>query len=282
MTTRLSVITRTYRRPLLLARAARSVAGARIEDMEWIVVDDDETITVETERVVQSVKQDTGIAARAICSKRGGRGAAANMGLKAAAGVFVHIHDDDDMVEPEFYRATLAFLRDHPRYKAVRCMCMRVYEEISGETIRTVKRKRVYPERRMVSLLDAAEVFAYPPIGSVFDRQVLVDIGGFDEKFNVGEDYELLLRFLVKADMGTIAECLATVHVRGQAANSYANSPMERSFAEEHMLFVNALLRRDLETGRFGPGFLLALGRLSRRQRTLLDFLDAARKRLGL
>jgi len=277
----LSVVTRTYRRPLLLARAARSIGASRVGEMEWLVVDDDADIGEDTRRIAAEASLETGIPTRTLCSRRRGRTAAANLGLVEAAGHFIHFHDDDDTVEPDFYRTVLDFFAAEPSFGAARVMCSRIYEELSDNAVRFLKRQLVYPERRTVSLLDAAEVFAYPPIGSVFDRRTLLDIGGFDEHFDVGEDYEMLLRFLVKADMGTIPRLLASVHVRQGAEGAYANSPIERRFEEEQAAFVNAMLRRDLDTGKFGLGALLALGRLARRNRGLIDYLDAARKRFS-
>jgi len=278
---RLSVITRTRARPLLLERAADSVAAARVDGMEWIVVEDSEAPDPRTGEIVRRLDRTGGMETVILSSGSRGRTAAANIGLRAASGTFVHFHDDDDTVEPDFYRSALGFLESRPRYKAVRAMCRRVYEEMADGKIRVLKKKPIYPERLTVSLLDAAEVFAYPPIGSVFDRSVLLDIGGFDESFDVGEDYELLLRFLLKADMGTIPSIMANVHVRKGASDAYANSPIEQHFAEEQMLLLNALLRRDMNNGRVGPGFLLAFGQLSRRNSSVLRLMDTIRRRIG-
>lgn len=275
---RLSVITRTLGRPLLLARAARSIAAAKVADMEWIIVEDKKDVSSETRQIATSVCD---IKINIIASGGLGRTVAANSGLKAAHGAFVHIHDDDDTIESEFYGTLLDFLKENPRYSGARSFCRRIYERIEGEKIRLVKARRIYPERRIVSLTDAAEVFAYPPIGVIFNRAKLLEIGGFDESFEVGEDYELLLRYLTHANIGTHTACLANVHVRLDGEGHYANSLMERRFAEEDALFRDELLRRDLVAGRFGLGFLLALGRQSRHRRSIFDYLDAARRRIG-
>lgn len=275
----LSVITRTLGRPRLLTRAARSVASAQIPEMEWILVEDQHSLSSETEQIASDVSN---INVQLIAGGGRGRTAAANLGLRAAQGTFVHFHDDDDTVEPDFYRVLLSFLAETPRYRGARAFCRRIYERMEQDEIRTIKTRRVYPERRVVSLMAAAEVFAYPPIGSIFERAILLEIGGFDETFDVGEDYELLLRFLMQADMGTYPACLANVHVRPHGKALYANSPMAWHFTEEDALFRDTLLRRDLVSGQFGLGFLLALGSQSRQRRTLLQYLDAARRRMGL
>lgn len=275
---RISVITRTLKRPLLFARAARSIADAQVNDMEWIVVEDAVSVSPDTVRIIEKTPIKK---VKHITSGGHGRTAAANAGLKAASGVFVHFHDDDDTVEQEFYYTVLKYLDENPHYKGARAFCRRIYERVDGSHIRKGRSRRIYPERRTVSLMSAAEVFAYPPIGSVFDRQTLLELGGFDESFDVGEDYDILLRFLTRADIGTVASCLANVHVRQDGPGPYANSPMEQRFEEQHAKFCDALLRRDLTEGRIGLGFLLALGRLSRQSSTLFDYLDAARRRIG-
>lgn len=279
---RISVITRTFCRPRLLERAARSVAAARIDGLEWVVVDDDEVVADATRAVAEETASRHGIPVRLTCSARGGRAAAGNAGLAVASGEFVHFHDDDDTVEPAFYRTMLGYLADNPRYRGARAMCWRLHEEPFGSGYRVRKRKRIYPERQMVSLMAAAEVFAYPPIGTILDRSIVVEAGGFDTGFHVGEDYDLLLRFLLRVDIGTVPQLLANVHVRDRAQGGAANSPISRNFTEEDMLFRNAMLRRDLQENRLGLGWLLAYGSLRRQNRTLLDFLDAARKRIGL
>lgn len=281
MTLRLSVITRTYDRPLLLQRAAQSVLAAAIPGMEWIVVDDGPALSAETIRIAAMVAGAGTVEVRTLCSGRAGRTPAANQGLAAARGQFVHIHDDDDTVAPSFYRAVLDFLDGQPRYRGARTMCWRIYETLSDVGIKELKRRRVYPERQVVSLLAAAEVFAYPPIGTVLDRQIMTDIGGFDEQFDVAEDYDLLLRFLLKADIGTISETLAHVHTRESSSGSYANSPIARNFAVEDALYRDRKLRDDINSGTNGLGWLLVMGALNRKNRTFLDYLDAARKRFA-
>lgn len=282
MTPRLSTITRTFERPLLLERAAQSVLAASIPGMEWIVVDDGPVVSPETQRIVALVAAAGTVQAQAVCSARAGRTRAANLGLATASGQYIHLHDDDDTVAPGFYRTTLDFLDEQPRYKGVRAMCWRIYETLSGTYATEIKRERVYPERQVVSLLAAAEVFAYPPIGTVLDRQIMVDIGGFDEQFEVAEDYDLLLRFLLKADIGTLNEALAYVHTRQASSDSYANSPIARNFIAQDALFRDQKLRDDINAGTHGLGWLLVMGALSRKNLTLLDYLNAARKRLGL
>lgn len=278
-----SVVTRTRNRPRLLKRAAHSVLAARIDGLEWVIVEDGTTTTAETEAIVASA-QSEGLTARLVCSGGKGRSAAANLGLQESAGTFVHIHDDDDTVHPDFYKVTTGFLDGNSRYKGVRTMCYRITEEIQQEGVRTISRKRHYPERRQVSLFAAAEVFAYPPIATVLDRQTLLDMGGFNTDLDVAEDYELLLRFLLRADMGTIDDYLASVHQRPKTDRdrAYANSPISYSFAEEDALFRNRMLRNDINKNRVGLGWLLVMGSLRRQNRTLLDFLDAARRRIGL
>lgn len=279
----ISVITRTYQRPLLLRRAAQSIGKAMVPNLEWVVVDDDGEISAETKQIVQDMSQEFEVPTKLINGNRSGRSGAANLGLKAAKGRFVHLHDDDDTVARSFYEKTSTFLLREPRYKGVRVFTKNIRETVKSGKIHTKRPRKHYPERREVSLFAAAEVFAYPPIGTVLDRGLIIDLGGFNEQLKVAEDYELILRFLTLGDIGTIPESLAYFHTRADegASSTLANSPISLNFAQEDALFRDHMLRNDLAENQLGLGWLLALGRMSRKNRTLKDYLQALRYRLG-
>jgi len=274
----LSVITRTYNRPTLLERAMESVVGSALRSIEWIVVDDSGTVSPATSKVVDHANA-AGIRARAITSNRAGRAGAANAGWKAALGRFVHFHDDDDTVEPAFYATVLDSLSRSNRRSAVRVMCRRIDERIEDGVIKPVRKRRHYPERRSVTLLEAAEIFAYPPIGTVFSRSILEQISGFKDDLEIAEDYDLLLRYLLVDDIYTIDELLANFHVRPSADGADANSEITYEFKSSDLDFRNRLLREDINSNRFGLGWLLFLGYQRRQRLTVGDYIRAARFR---
>jgi hypothetical protein len=242
------------------------VLAARIPNLEWIVVEDNFEVSSSTRAIIEKAL-DSGISARAIFAEVRHRSRAGNAGIAVATGKYLHFHDDDDTVHPDFFIRTIDFLEKDDRYVGVRTMCDRVQEKKnSNGGYSEIRRRRHYPERRTVSLADLSILFTCPPIGTVFRRQVIDCVGGLDDNLAVSEDYDLLLRVLLQGDIGTIRESLANVHSRPVAAlnSPEANSAISRNFEEEDALFRNHLLRRDIAAGKIGLGWLLTFGRIKR------------------
>jgi hypothetical protein len=124
-------------------------------------------------------------------------------------------------------------------------------------------------------------VQTFAPVSFVARRSCIAAAGGFDERFEVCEDYDLYLRFLTRFDIGVVPEVLCAFHQReeGNVPDAWLNSPASRQHRIEDKLFRNALLRQDLEQGKIGIGWLLALGDMSRGSWRLNLVLDALQRR---
>lgn len=260
----LSVVTRTRGRPLLLRRAALSVANAIPAGGEWIIVCDDPQPDPSLQHLRVGLSQDTKV--RIVHTGGAGRAAALNAGLDAALGVFVHFHDDDDTVEPEFYRKTLALLDAKPHLGAAVTWVERREESVTDGVIRQLSAVPHNPGLRAITFARLASACIFPPIAFVARRDRALSTGPFDTQLDVAEDYDFFLRFLRHSDIGVLRERLCAVHVRrgGAEAGDMANSAASWDVEEVDAFYRNAQFRRDLERGEIGMGWLLAIGELAR------------------
>jgi glycosyltransferase involved in cell wall biosynthesis len=277
---KLSVITRTCDRLPLLRRCLQSIQQTNFTDLEWIVVDDAPGGSAELAAFVGSLPP--ALNARLIASGSRHRAKAANAGLAAASGELVHFLDDDDTVGPGFYRKTVSFLADNARFAAVATHAERVIERLMPDgSVREVSRLPHYPEMQAVSLAELAVVQTIAPVSFVARRTCIEAAGGFDDRFEVCEDYDLYLRFLTRFDIGVLAEVLCAFHQReeGNVPDAWLNSAASRQHRIEDKLFRNALLRQDLEQGKIGIGWLLAFGDMARGSWRLNLALDALQRR---
>jgi hypothetical protein len=257
---------------------------AAIEGLEWIVVDDAPGGSPGVTSFIEATRASwTSCPIRLVVAGTQHRAKAANAGLSVATGALIHFFDDDDTIAPDFYAKTLAFLAANPRFRAVATLSESVLERpMSDGSFQELSRSPHYPETRVVSLAELAVVQTIAPVSVVAHRDCIVAIGGFDERFAVCEDYELYLRFLTRFDIGILPEILCAFHNRqiGTAfPESWMNSPATSAHRLEDKLFRNELLRRDLEQGRLGIGWLLTLGDMTRGAWRINLILDALQNR---
>ena len=170
-----SVVVPVFDGARYLEQTLDSIVGQTHAPLELVVVDDgstDESATI-AERYVG--------AGQLIRQANQGIGRARNVGLAAARCPMVALCDADDVWEPDKLEVQLAHLRDHPELSVVFCG---VREFLSPD-------------------LDPAEVASRAPrqldvgpcpSGLLASRQVLEEIGPFDETLVVGEWFDWYAR----------------------------------------------------------------------------------------
>lgn len=180
-----SVILPTRDRADLLAMSAGSVLAQTYRDLELIVVDDGSNEDIEA--AVRALRDP-----RARCLRRersGGPAVARNEGLRAARGHFVAFQDSDD----EWLLDKLALQMQVLESAADDVMCICGLLRRLGRRIRPY-RPAPHPDSGELGFAEiACQPITYTQTWLV-PRQAVLDVGGFDERLRVWEDWELLLR----------------------------------------------------------------------------------------
>lgn len=264
-TARTAVITRTFNRPRMLARAADSVCGQTAGDLVWVVVNNGGRPD-DVERIVDRARGRGFIVRVLHLPDAVGIEEASNAGIDAVASDYIVIHDDDDSWHPHFLAETAAYLDAKPHYAGVATASCRISETFDGDTLRERGRERYNAWVRNIHLVDMAQANLYPPIAFLFRRSVWKAVGRFDAGLPVLGDWDFNLRVLMHGDIGFIPDVLANYHIREtitDAADPAGNFVAARMslFQEYDPIIRNRLLRGDLKDGRIGLGWLVSLGR---------------------
>lgn len=251
---KVAIITRTKDRPVLLRRAAQSVADQTYTNYVWVVVNDGGDPAV-----VQEVVHDSDVDPRKIkiCSNARSLGmeAASNVGIRAVESDLIVIHDDDDSWHKDFLTESVEFLtRNSAVYEGVITHSTYVSEEITDSGV--VEHNRV-PYKDWVDRVDLSEMVMdnmYAPIAFLFTRSVYESLNGFDEDLPVLGDWDFNLRFLLRADIGVLPKQLAYYHHRDVGrAGKYANSVT--GGVSKHVAYSaivrNKMIRRASESPEF-------------------------------
>lgn len=196
-----SVVIPNFNYERFLPEAIRSVLAQTLEPFEIIVVDDgssDSSVNVAKPfgPLVQVVEQQN----RGVSYSR-------NVGARRASGKYVAFLDADDRWYPEKLQLQLDALLESGKLAS-----QTGYRHISSEG----RPGEFFPAPRRPSIEDS--LFGRPSLSLIsstllIDRQFLLSINGFDERFSTSADFHLGLKILHHDQLHSLEECLTEYRV---------------------------------------------------------------------
>ncbi len=205
----------TYNRRDLLPRAIDSVLAQTRTVDEIIVIDDGST-----DGTGDMLRERYGERVQHAWQANAGVSAARNHGLRLARGRYLTLLDSDDEWLPGKTALQLAFLEAHPDFGMVLCDVERIdgdYRHIDVFHRREVVREDGWALRWLVHNP------ALVPASVMLRRQVVDQLGGFDEGLRTAEDLEFHLRVARHWKIGVVEQALVRA-MRGHDGLSAADS----------------------------------------------------------
>ncbi len=224
-----AIVTRTKNRPLLLRRAAESVAQQTFDNYLWVIVNDggDEDVVRDTIRRCAVDRRRIRLVSN---SQSIGMEAASNLGVRHVESDYVLIHDDDDSLHPDFLKEAVAYLESAAgrRYGGVITQTEYVSEEIRGDEVIIHSRIPYMDWVRNIQLAELMVQNLFAPISFLYRRDLYDEIGGYNPELPVLGDWFFNLEFVLKADIKVLPKRLAYYHHRDRGDSSragvYSNS----------------------------------------------------------
>ena len=198
---KVSVIIPTYNRAKTLLRSVDSVLHQTYSNLEVIIVDDGSRD--ETAKIVKSI-QDTRIV-YIKCENNQGASAARNIGVEHASGEMVAFQDSDDVWKSDKLEKQMKYLEEHLEFSMVYCPFRRHKCGISFVVPNDMKLEGDL-EGDIFHWLLLRNTIGTPTM--VMYKQCFVDIGGFDTALRSLEDWEMVIRFAEKYQIGYLNEVL--------------------------------------------------------------------------
>jgi glycosyltransferase involved in cell wall biosynthesis len=234
---RVSVLIGCWNNADTLERAARSILGQSVTDLELIVVDDGSTDA--TGEVARSLGDDR---VRYLQLPHMGISPSLNAGLREARGELVAIQDADDWSEPQRLERQVAVLQARPEVAVVGCRMFEVDE-----------RGKPLEPRTAFAAGDVRRVLMrFNPIPNscvCMRRRAALDAGGYDPRYLYAMDYDLWLRLAERHTVVTLDEPLAT---RRMSSQNVAARKERAQIAETIAMRMRALRRRRTLRGAEG------------------------------
>lgn len=252
---KVSIITRTKDRPLLLNRAITSILNQSYTNYEHIIINDSGDVDV-LNNLVSSHKEKYENRVKVIHNKVSqGMEFASNIGVDAAEGEYIIIHDDDDSWDVDFLKKTVEFLDNNKDFDGVVTDITYFVEEILEDKVK-LHQKYTYSSTNPVTIENLFFQKNYPsPICFLFRKKCIDEIGKFNAKLLKYGDREFFLRFLKKYKIANITEPLANYHARPYSQKIYANSTLSNDAYKENSYWekklVNQLFLKNIDLWLF-------------------------------
>jgi len=191
----ITVVIPTYNRYVLLKRAITSLYNQTYQPKEIIVVDDgstDDTFQIKNDfpEILYIYQENRGVSA------------ARNAGIEKAGCEWIAFLDSDDEFHPKKLQKQVIFHQKNPHilmsYTAERWIR-------NGKEVKVPKKYRKIGKDAFVENLSYCNI---APSSVLLHKNILDDVGLFDENLEVCEDYDMWLRITQKYEVGLIDEKL--------------------------------------------------------------------------
>jgi GT2 family glycosyltransferase len=183
-----SIITPAFNAEQYIEQTIESVLRQTFDGFEMVIVDDgsiDGTAAI----AARYARRDARI--RLIRQANRGIAAARNAGLAASRGRYIALLDSDDAWLPSYLSDQLAVLERRPDIAVLSANALNVGGPSDGEPLLPMKDDGAVVPISLLTLIEREDAVS---IFSVFRRDLLQAIGGFDDTLRRSEDYDLWLR----------------------------------------------------------------------------------------
>lgn len=231
-----AVVIPTHDRATLLREAVDSVLAQTLPRWELVIVDDGSTD--ETPALLAGVHDPRIRSTRLDVSAE--RSAARNLGMRMAGAPFVLFLDDDDHLLPSALARLVRALERHT--DAVAAVGGRVMFRSDG-----TRRRARHPRIDRVRSVRTDVFFDWVgfPSQTLFRRDMITRLGGWNEHLTRGEDRELWMRIAGRGPVAFVAEPVAEWRMRDATNAPDAESPAAR---RTRLLAARAATVRSLGT----------------------------------
>lgn len=184
----ISVIIPVYNSSHSIERCLKSVLNQTSKSSLQIIVINDGSTDDTVDIVRRFIEREDVDNIEIIDKPNGGAASARNVGLMAAKGDWIALLDSDDEWLPEKIERQLTVLNDHPDIDFLGCNVTSWSAGIFG-----VKKTKLTKIKRWEQF-----IVWYPATPTViFKREIISDVGLYDENMTHGEDGQFLLRMLM-------------------------------------------------------------------------------------
>ena len=213
-----SIIVPTYNRANMIGKAIESVLDQTYTNWELIIVDDGST---DNTRNIVSLYNDKRI--KYFYQENSGRSSARNFGIDVTQGDYLSFLDDDDYYMTDFLKEFYIKISEK-EYQTGIFMCDQTEKSFSGRFI-NLEKKIEYLDNPAKFILKNANNFQ-----SFCTSKQILQKERFDERFELGEDFHLIMRIVLQYPFEYLPKSLCVY-------NNHEEMTMNKEL--NNLLFIN-------------------------------------------
>ena len=235
-----SIVIPTHNRPNHLRRAVKSLIAQDVPDSEIIVVNDGSNedysdFLAEFGKSVNYITQPNAL----------GVSVARNTGVRNASGDWIVFLDDDDLMAPGYLNAVATAIKTET-FDYCWCGVKFVFppQHVGGKHLTQIVRKPAVAETQHEKIANILALGA--SFGLAIRKEVFEECGGFNPKFNVGEDTDLFIKLLTNEAVPYYLPCVGILknELHTNRLTSGTFSSFSRNYAYEYLFKCHPLFFR--------------------------------------
>ena len=227
-----SIIVRTCKRPDTLRETLVSLRKQSYKNIEVVVVEDGEDTSSE---MINREFSDMNIIYKA-AGKHIGRSAVGNLGLSLSHGEYLNFLDDDDLF---YYDHVEVLLRNaiNNKYDIVYDTAFETqFDVLSRVPYKYYVKYISVVHKEIFTRLELYSHNLFPIQTVMFSRKVYNECGGFDEKMDALEDWDLWIRYSLKYNFNYVNDTTSLYRV-----------PLHPTISKERQKFIDGYMDYILE-----------------------------------
>lgn len=239
----ISVIIPCFNSEKFVYRAIKSVLNQEYQDWELILIDNNSSDN--TLKILKDIQGKYPDKINVLEETKKGAPSARNRGLFQAKGEWIQFLDADDEILSNKFSHQLSSIKGND-----------IDLIVGGAKVEGIEAGKINRSKRDVKLMDPWVGLIISNLGitsaNLFKRQILIDIGGWDENLTSSQEYNLMFRMLkVGAKVWYDIEELTVIHIleSGISRSTDVNRQIE-------ILSNRINLRLDIKTFLFKQGLL--------------------------
>ena len=206
MAPKISIVTTTYNGEKYLTESVGSILNQTFDDFEFIIVDDGST-----DNTLKALQQTNDSRIRIIQQSNQGQVDALITGIKQAQGELIARIDQDDYSLPNRLKRQVEFMDMHPNV----ILCGSQFQELYGDNLLPQRIQFVQTNDEIKKVISFSNPFAHSAV--MFRRDAYFKVGGYDNSFVIGMDYDLFIRLMEIGEVHNLEEILTVIRMHGES-----------------------------------------------------------------